>query len=685
MKKFVTLFSLIPSMALAQSLVSTTPENRTALLEEFTGIHCGYCPEGHAIAASLEGTLSDQFVTISVHAGGYAVPGTGEPDFRTVDGAAIDAQMAVTGYPAGTVDRHALAGALSYGRGSWEGVVNDVLTMPSPVNVGVESSFNDVTRELTVHAVGLYTAESAVGNDFMSVLLKENHITGWQTDYGNGDQPNYDHMAVLRDHITDTWGEDIGSPTAGTLVERTYSYIVPIEWNITNCQVVAFIGEYQTEVYQAREIAAVGGSTLVIGAFNGDAQPFQAGSSGSLTTFNGTFSNSLGAEEQYILTLNSYGSPASWSSEFTVDGTNLGNPVTITVPAGGTVDANVQITPDGTPGIGKYTLVVTSLNNSGAPALETVYHVISGVHDLVVTNPQAEPHEELYLNGLAAESARAFTTRADFVDFGLANALVGVNNLYLNISWTFPSYTDEVAGVLSTFMDNGGNLMIAGQDIGWDQSGQTGAYGTPVTQAFYTDYLLADFVDDGTSADTQVLFDDADAVFGTVANTTIIDAFGGFTYPDRFTPIAPAVPIMRYNATKIGGLRAQTSNHKVVYFGIGPEQVADLNVAYLMVQLSHDWFYGVVSVEEFDAAMNSLGQAYPSPANDVVNIPVGAFEGAATLEVIDATGRLVMSQAIVGNRAIATLNTQALNNGLYSARLRTNAGSGKATTFEVLR
>ena len=423
----------------------------------------------------------------------------------------------------------------------------------------------------------------------------------------------------------------------------------------------------------------------MIGAFTGDGQPFRAGSNGAATAFNGSFSNSLGAEEQYILTLNSYGAPGSWASAFTVDGVNMGNPVTITVSAGGSVNANVQITPDGAPGIGKYTLVVTSVTNGGAPALETDYHVISGVHDLVVTNPQAEPQEQLYWVGLWSEPAAGITTRADFVEFGLADALVGVNNLYLNVSWTFPSYTDAVAGVLSTFMDNGGNLMIAGQDIGWDQSGQTGAYGTPVTQAFYTNYLLADFVDDGTSADSQVQFDDADAVFGTVANTTIIDAFGGFTYPDRFTPIAPAVPIMRYNATKIGGLRAQTDNHKVVYFGIGPEQVADQNIAHLMVQLSHDWFYGVVSVEEFDAAMNSLGQAYPSPANDVVNIPVGAFDGAATLDVIDATGRLVMTQAIVGNRAVATLNIQALNNGLYSARLRTNAGSGKATTFEVLR
>ena len=56
MKKTLTLLGLIPALASAQTLVNTTPENRTALLEDFTGINCGYCPEGHVIMAALEAT-----------------------------------------------------------------------------------------------------------------------------------------------------------------------------------------------------------------------------------------------------------------------------------------------------------------------------------------------------------------------------------------------------------------------------------------------------------------------------------------------------------------------------------------------------------------------------------------------------------------------------------------------------
>ncbi|MCB0764578.1 MAG: Omp28-related outer membrane protein [Flavobacteriales bacterium] len=683
MKQTLTLLLLAPTFAMGQSLVYDTPQNRTALLEDFTGIHCGYCPEGHAIMADLESVLTDRFVTVGVHAGTFAVPATGEPDFRTPEGTAIDAYFTISGYPAGVINRHIFDGENDLGRGAWEGAVNEILDLPSPVNLGVESSVDG--DQLTVHVVGLYTADSPTGSDYFSVLVKENHVNGPQTDYTNGNHPNYDHMHVLRDHVTDTWGDDIGNPVSGDLVERTYTFTIPSTWNIANCEVVAFVSEDKREVYQAREVAMDGGTTLVVGDLAGDVQPYRSGTNGAATTFNGAFGNQLGVDEEYTISLTGSGAPGSWTYGFTLDGTAAGNPATVSIPGSGSVAIDVLVTPDATAGIGTYTLTVSSVNNPNAPALIQEYHVISGVTDLIVTNPQAETHEPLYVNGMAGEVGKAATTRADFLSFSGANALTGVNNLYLNISWTFPSYTDAVAEALSIFMDNGGNLMIAGQDIGWDQSGVSGAYGTPVTQAFYTNYLHATYVADGSSADSQVQFEDADAVFGSVPNTTIANVFGGNTYPDQITPIAPAVPIMRYSATKIGGLRAQTANYKLVYFGIGPEQVSNNAIALQMVQLSHDWFYGVVSIEEFDAAMNALGQAYPSPTSDFVNLPLGEFRGAAALDVFDATGRIVLTEQVNSANSIVTLNVERLNNGVYSARLRTAAGNGMARTFQVAR
>lgn len=683
MKKALTLLVFAPALAVGQSLVSTTPQNRTALLEDFTGIHCGYCPDGHAIMAGLADVHGEKLVSVGVHAGIYAEPSGSDPDFRTPDGTAIDAFFPITGYPAGVINRHTFAAGLALGRGSWEGAVNEVLDLPSPVNVGVESSVNG--DQLTVHVVAYYTANSPAGNDYFSVLIKEDHLIGWQTDYANGNHTDYDHLHVLRDYVTDTWGEDVGNPMAGETVERTYTYTIPAGWNIANLQVTAFVSEYQSEVYQAKNVAADGGTTLIIGALEADAQPYRAGIASSATTFAGGFTNALGATEDYIVTLSSTDAPATWQGAILVNGGVQSNPTTTSIAGGAAISLDVAVTPDAAPGIGTYLLTVASASNPGAPVLTATYHVISNVHDLIVNNPQAEAHEPLYTQGMATENFKAVTNRGDFVAFGQAGALSDVLNLYLNISWTFPSYTDEVANVLSDFMDDGGNLMIAGQDIGWDQSGVTGAYGTAGTQAFYTNYLHATYVADGSSADTQVLWETSDAVFGNLGNSTIANVFSGNTYPDQITPIAPAVPIMRYSATKIGALRAQTANYKVVYFGIGPEQVANAAVGRLMVQASHDWFYGLVSIEEMDALLNSLGQAYPSPANDVVNIPVGDLNGAAVVEVMDATGRLVMTESVQVGRSLITLGTAGLNDGLYTARMRTSEGAGKAVSFMVAR
>ncbi len=685
MKKTLTLLGLIPALASAQSLVNTTPENRTVLLEDFTGIHCGYCPEGHVIMAALEERFGPRYVGVGVHAGGFAVPQGNEPDFRTDEGTAIDAHFTISGYPAGVINRHLFDGEDDLGRGSWEGAVEQVLDMPSPVNLGVESSYDAGTQTLTVHTHALYTGDSPSGNDYISVLVTESHIIGYQADYTNGTHQNYDHLHVLRGYLTDTWGEDVGNHVAGETVDRTYTMAVPPEWNIANCEVVAFISEYQTEVYQARDVAADGGTTLVIGSMAGNGQPYRPGQDGTATPFDGTFTNLLNADAQYTITLTGDDAPGSWTAGINVDGQDLGNPATVTVTNGATINVTANITPDAAPGIGDYTLSITSVSNSSAPAISTEYHVISGVHDLIVTHSGAEAHEPIYMNAMYHEPAKAATSKAKFVAFAQADALAGVNNLYVNVSWTFPSLTDDEVAVLAAFMDNGGNLMIAGQDIGWDQSGADGAYGTPATQAFYADHLLADFMDDGSTADNTVNFEDADAVFGTLSNSAVNNVFSTNTYPDRIDPIDPAVPILRYtNPDKIGGLRAEVGNHKVVYFGIGPEQMSNTEVGRGMVQLSHDWFYGIVSVEEFDAAMADLGRPYPSPTTDVLNLDVSSVHGATTLEVFDASGRLMLTQAVANNAGLATLHVGSLANGVYSVRARGPQGTGAARAFNVL-
>jgi hypothetical protein len=195
-------------------------------------------------------------------------------------------------------------------------------------------------------------------------------------------------------------------------------------------------------------------------------------------------------------------------------------------------------------------------------------------------------------------------------------------------------------------------------------------------------------VADGSSANSSVNFFDADAVFGTVPNSTVANVFNNNTYPEEITPIAPAVGILHYgtNVNKIGGLRCDNGTYKVVYFGVGPEQMSNADVGRAMVQVSHDWFYGVVGVSEFEAMLaDALGQAYPVPASDRVTIPLNDLKVAATLEVIDATGRTVMQQRVAAGTEQLVLDIARLDMGLYRYALRTTEGMGQARAFQVVR
>ncbi|MDP3442787.1 MAG: hypothetical protein Q8T08_08005, partial [Ignavibacteria bacterium] len=156
----------------AQTLVSTDVLPKIAVLEEYTGIHCTYCPDGHAIAAAILENNPGRALTIAIHQGSFAAPSTGEPDFRTPWGNALAGQTGLTGYPSGTVNRHVFSGSLTaLSRGDWTSRCNEIMAQPSPVNVGIESNYNATTRELTVHVELYYTANATQPTNYINIAL----------------------------------------------------------------------------------------------------------------------------------------------------------------------------------------------------------------------------------------------------------------------------------------------------------------------------------------------------------------------------------------------------------------------------------------------------------------------------------------------------------------------------------
>ena len=246
---------LLPAAAFGQTIVSTTAENKKVVLEEFTGVKCGYCPDGHAIARAIQEANPGKVFLINIHQGGYA---NATPDFRTQYGNAIASQSGLNGYPSGTVNRHVFtnpapmtAGRTALGRGGWTSASTQILAQPSYVNLAVEASLNVSTRELVVHVEAYYTGNSPQATNKLNVAVLQNNTKGPQA--GGGQGSNYLHMHRLIDLITGQWGEDIKTTTAGSFIDRTFTVTLPEAHNnipikLDDIELVAFVAEGNEEI-----------------------------------------------------------------------------------------------------------------------------------------------------------------------------------------------------------------------------------------------------------------------------------------------------------------------------------------------------------------------------------------------------------------------------------------------------
>ena len=247
--------------AFSQTIVDTSPQNKKVVLEEFTGIHCVFCPQGHAIAESIKAAHPDDVFLVNIHVGGYAVPNAGQPDFRTPFGSAIANQSNLAGYPAGTVNRHFFPGSTQNGgsaqnRSTWASTANQTLTQASYVNVGVESEIDILNNEITVHVEAYYTGNSPSSTNVVNIALLQDNTLGPQTGGGAGN--NYNHSHRLVHLITGQWGATINNTTTGSFYDETFTYTIPADYHgvpteITDMKIVAYVTEDHQEVLSGAE------------------------------------------------------------------------------------------------------------------------------------------------------------------------------------------------------------------------------------------------------------------------------------------------------------------------------------------------------------------------------------------------------------------------------------------------
>lgn len=265
MKNFIAgigLFCALTASGTAQErFVDETPKNRKVVLEEFTGVNCGNCPDGHRRANALRDAHPGEVFLINIHQGSYAYPA--EIDLRTNYGDALASQAGINSYPNATINRHSFNGSIAVAdRTAWTSLSEGLLSTEAYANIAAKATVDWQTREMQVTVQVYYTGNSPASTNYLNVALLQDYIYGPQAGMNANmeqvDGNQYVHMHALRDLITGQWGEEITTTTQGSFVEKTYTYTFPeavreVPVEMGNISVVAFLAEGRTEIITACE------------------------------------------------------------------------------------------------------------------------------------------------------------------------------------------------------------------------------------------------------------------------------------------------------------------------------------------------------------------------------------------------------------------------------------------------
>jgi len=693
---------------MAQKMVVTSPQYKNIVLEEYTGIHCGYCPDGHARAELLASENSGRVVLINIHQGNFANPAAGEPDFRTVWGDSLAALAGVSGYPNGTVNRHLFSeidpAKIAMGRSSWMFASSQILTQQSPVNIGFKSVFDTSSRLLTVEVEVFYVDASPAAFNYLNIAFLESHVIGYQSDYANGAHNDYDHKHILRHLITGQWGDKILQTTKGSLFTKTYQYTVPASFNIDNCDIAVFVSETKKEIYTGMVAEANGGShdgktMIYVGDVVNNEKKFEKSSSGSPKVFNMQLNSKLQGNENFLVKLES-DAPSNWLVNFEIDGNTYTNEVLLSLTGDVQKAVKINVTPGTTSFLSTISLIMQSEKYPQIQRKQTIY-VISDVTDLVVNNSSpwgdggdtnAAVFQQTFFDGLQYAGCNKYAAgNTEILNLTInSNFLEGVKNIYFNVGWSFPSLSETLVDVFKAFIDNGGNLLVSGQDVGWDNFDNSG-YGTEKTKAFVTDYLKASFVSDGDQTNNNLTTVSGDIVFGQVAASPVVNVYGvnpdnnnPYMYPDVLNAVSGGKSIFTYNnnPAKVGAVRSYGQSFKTVFLGLSLEMIATVNVRNEIMKIAYDWFNGKLSDIEFDEEFETVFNCYPNPTSHYFVFD-NNNENDVELSLFDVFGNLIICNKYAsGSHQIEVEN---IPSGIYMVKIRTQSGQVNTSKLQVVK
>jgi hypothetical protein len=284
--KFILFASalLVSGAASAQFTVGTGGQ-KFVVVEEMTGVWCGYCPPGGDYLNKLVND-NPKAIGIAVHDNNNST--LGDPNASDMMEIKEGATIAKTtgynnGYPSGPVDRVKQPnGKAAVSPSAWAGIVTARQAVTPKFDVVMNHKYDPtsklVTVKLTVTALEALTGEYNVNVMFIedgiksegsgyqqkSFLFKEASSAYYHKGTPNADSSvallspaDYTHNHVLRAVLGDTWGTTgviTKDPAANSVFTKEYTYTLPAGFNVNKLKLIGLVQKHNTADALARDI-----------------------------------------------------------------------------------------------------------------------------------------------------------------------------------------------------------------------------------------------------------------------------------------------------------------------------------------------------------------------------------------------------------------------------------------------
>jgi hypothetical protein len=565
--------TLLTSAIIAFVSMAAVSQQRLVLLEHFTQASCGPCAsQNPALKAVLD---ANQGKVIAIK---YQTSWPGTDPMNAANPA--DAQTRVTyynvsGVPSSRLDGNVYSGAPS---GVTNTVVNNRYGVTSPTDVKIKyrvidnaAPINDsMALEVKVRAISAIPA----GRKLHTVAIER--VIEFPTPPGSNGEKKFEY--VMKKMFPDGNGTNLPAMAAGDSLTYNFKWSLvrsngsQAYYDLGQASAVAFVQNNTT-----KEVNGAGYDAprpwLSVEMAPG-IKPVKVKSDAEQSfTFLAVSKSNQNQTFQFKKVLT--GLPAGWTTSVEILGNNITTDTgSFPISANSTIPVIVKLNGPNAGNQNKKINIRIDVNSK-----EILPGSLKSVKFTAVT-----PSNVMLLDlpgtaltrftGVLSAFSQANVALSPEEVAGLDTSGFNVNNIKKIIYSTGGAFSStlpaERATVFMNYLNSGGKMLVVGQDIGYDLSG-SGA--SPEAEAFFADYMGAEYISDGTTAAIVAQANPEDSLISPFMYSTI-SLSGTDSYPEQLSVsgTAPnAKTFLKYANDNSAAILNSGPNWKVAFVGFRME------------------------------------------------------------------------------------------------------------------